>query len=135
MVKKYDITFFDLDIGAPSATIAEYGVSLNVAASKFISEWKYGKLGYDKARKLIVIHVHNDDLRSDGSFLISDKVTNNGYIRINSRDLVRTVSQYCEVSLTPSFRCLAEWDPDENYLVIDLKKVLDTSKTSDQNTQ
>ncbi|MGI6585141.1 MAG: hypothetical protein ACOX3L_04220 [Lutisporaceae bacterium] len=128
-MSKYNVQYFDIEKGAPSVTIAEYGISLNMAATKMIADWKYGKIGYDRNKKVVLIVPHNNDYDITGSFNIKEKVGNKNYLRINSRDLARVISQYCGVSLTPSFRCMAEWDEDEKLLVIDPSKVLEINKS------
>ncbi|HUW65267.1 MAG TPA: hypothetical protein VMW83_11370 [Spirochaetia bacterium] len=122
---KYNISFFDLSKGVPSATLADYGITLNSAASKILTQWKYARIGFDRTKNLIVIAPHNNDAEAPESFRIKDNAT---FIRISSKDFVRMVSQYCNIPLQPSSRCLAEWDKDETILVIDPKKVLDTSR-------
>lgn len=52
------------------------------------------------------------------------------YFRIHSKDFARVVSKYCAVPLSPSFRCIVEFDPTETLFVIDPKAILDTSKPS-----
>lgn len=128
---KYNISFFDVEKGAPSATIAEYGLTLNINATKMISNWKYAKLGYDKTKKIIIIKPHNNEDEASGSFVIQDKISSSSYLRINSRDFARVIAQYFGLSLTPSTRCLVEWDHEEEILIIDTNKILETSKTED----
>jgi hypothetical protein len=96
-----------------------------------ISDWKYAKLGYDKSKKIIIIKPHNEDNDAPGSFIIQDKIGNSNYLRINSRDFARVIAQYFGLSLTPSTRCLVEWDQDEKILIIDTNKILETGKTDD----
>lgn len=128
---KYNISFFELDKAAPSATIAEYGVTLNSSATKIIAEWKYAKIGYEKNKKAIIIKPHNDDADVQGSFAIKEKINNANYMRINSKDFVRVVSQYSGISLKPSIRFLVEWDDEEKLLIIDLNKILDSGKSEE----
>lgn len=129
-MSKYNIEFFDVDKGIPSATIADYGITLNPAATAFLAEWKYAKLGLDKDKKLIVVVPHNNDDEAPLSITVKERTEDQHYLRINSKDFLRLVAHQCSISLKPSFRCLAEWDEDENLLLIDLNSILDSKKAS-----
>lgn len=127
-MSKYNIEFFNVDKGVPTATIADYGITLNAAASALLSDYKYARIGLDKNRKLVVIAPHNNEEEAQGSIVLRERNEDQQYLRINNKDFLRLVAHQCGISLKPSLRCLAEWDAEENILVIDLNNVLDTQK-------
>lgn len=130
MVSKYNIEFFDVDKGIPSATIADYGITLNPAATSFLSDWKYAKLGLDKEKRIIVVLPHNNDDEATVSITVKERTEEQQYLRINNKDFLRLVAHQCSLSLKPSFRCLAEWDEEENLLLIDLNSILEPKKAA-----
>ncbi len=123
-MEKYNIQFFDLDTGVPSATLADYGITLNAAATKMLDGWKYARIGLDKNRRVVVLKPHNDDQDAVGCLRIRPRGGQQQYFRVNSKDLVRVVAKCCGIPLEPSTRCLVEWDSEEQLLVIDPKATL-----------
>lgn len=128
---KYEIELFDMQKGAASATIADYGITLNGAATSFLAGWRFARVGLDKKRKLIVLVPHNDEASASGSVDLRSRLANAQYLRISSKDFIRLVSLNCNMSFQPSVRCLAEWDDDEKVLVINLEKIIDVGRSDE----
>lgn len=129
-MSKYNIDFFDVDKGIPSATMADYGITLNAAAANFLSGWKYARLGLDREKRIIAIAPHNNDENGPSSIDIGNRAKEQPYLRINSKDFLRLVAHQCDISLKPSFRCLARWDSEESLLLIELNNILESPKSS-----
>lgn len=129
-MSKYNIDFFDVDKGIPSATMADYGITLNGAAAHLLSGWKYARLGLDREKKIIVVAPHNNDEAASGSIAIGSRAKEQPYLRINSKDFLRLVAHQCDIALKPSFRCLARWDNEESLLLIELNNIIESEKTS-----
>jgi len=129
-MSKYNIDFFDVDKGIPSATMADYGITLNTAAADLLSGWKYARLGLDREKNIVVVAPHNNDEAVSGSIAIGSRAKDQPYLRINSKDFLRLVAHQCNVALKPSFRCLARWDDEESLLLIELNSVLESKKPS-----
>lgn len=125
-MEKYNVQYFDIETGAAAATVAEYGITLNKVATELLQEWRYAKIGFDKEKKLIVIKPHNVEESSIGSITLNRK--NKQYLRINSRDFVRTVAHYCNVTLQETGKYLVEWDDEEKVLIINLNNKIEYRK-------
>ncbi len=123
---KYNVEYFDLDTGAPAATVAEYGITLNKVATEKLNEWRYARVGFDKGNKYIVIKPHNNEEEVSGSIELNKNKKQ--YLRINSRDFVRTVARYCDIQLKETGKYLVEWDGEENMLLIDLNNRIEFTR-------
>lgn len=129
-MNKYNIQYFEVDKGVPTATIADYGITLNAAATKLLADWKYAKIGFDKSLKIVALKPHNDDSQANISLSIQGRKGNLQNFRFSNKDFIRAVAKCCGISVKPSVRCLVEWDKEEELLIIDLQKTLNSKKES-----
>ncbi len=132
MSKPDNIMWLDMDKGIPSATIAKYGITLNSLATKIVSRHELVRIGYQKLDNALIIGVSSLEEQGgevpEGWFLVSDKITPNGYFRLNNKDLVRLIARYAKLDLHKRNRFMAEWDEVNSYLVVNLAGKLDTEK-------
>ncbi len=128
-MKPNDINWVDLERGLPSATIARYGITLNSTATDIIRKFEIGKVGFHKEGKSFIIAMANrEDYAGEmpeGWFSVADKITSNGYFRLNHKDLVRLIARYAGLDLVKKNRFLAEVDEERDYIIVDMTKKLE----------
>lgn len=126
---EFELEWFDPALGAPSISVAEYGLTFNKAAVDIIGDAPRVMLGFSKDRKLIGVKPLWGDLTPEEekkSFAFAEKKRDN-YIRIASKEFVRFISRHLpEVSFEKTIRYLAVWDDSLGMLLADLNRPIET---------
>ncbi len=118
-----DWHWFGLAHGMPSASVADYGITLNPAAADLLGSPGHLAVGLNTDARLVALRpVDPVDLGDVKNPLPFPGRTRGGAIRINSRDLVRAMRHYFGLA-EPTGRYLCRWE--KNQLVIDLNVRLD----------
>ncbi|NLK07287.1 MAG: hypothetical protein GX316_01140 [Firmicutes bacterium] len=116
----YNFEWFDREIGAPTVTIAEYGLIFNLSAIMTLGEPEGIMLGFDSEQLMLAVRpVKGEEAPNNVTFPFKERI-NRGFARINTKDFVRYIKQYFPLPFTKSIRCVARWDEDNNAMLVDL---------------
>lgn len=118
----FKFQWFNKEIGSPVVTIAEYGLLFNKACVSVMQNPEYILIGFDKDNFAIGINPLEE--KTEGAFEFAER-ERNGYVRINSRDFIRYITQYFPTKPKESLRCVARWEEDMGVLIVDLNQVID----------
>ncbi|MEW6573751.1 MAG: hypothetical protein AB1374_08985 [Bacillota bacterium] len=120
---KYEIEWYNPEVGTPIVSLAEYGLVFNKAASELLGNPNKIKLGFDKKNLIIAVASADNDDSSALQFYGKER---KGFTRINCKDFVRFITRYFpDINLVKAIRFLARMDKEEGILVVDLKKPID----------
>lgn len=123
----FKFEWFDREIGAPTVTLAEYGLVFNSSAIRTLGKPSRILLGFDKEQLVIAVRpVSDGELPDRATFPFAERIRR-GFARINSKDFIRYVNQYLPEPITKGVRCVARWDRGNNALLVDLKQVWDVN--------
>ncbi|MGQ9498640.1 MAG: hypothetical protein ACUVRC_09040 [Desulfotomaculales bacterium] len=116
------IEWFDPNIGAPSVSIAGYGLTFNRAAIQALGRPKQVMLGFDRVKNAVVVKpLHKpteSELEKSFPFAARER---NGSVRIASKEFIRFLTRYYpSIDLKKATRYLAKWDENEEVLIVDL---------------
>ncbi|MBU4533725.1 MAG: hypothetical protein U1D96_04040 [Eubacteriales bacterium] len=110
---------------------AEYGLILNPAAFRVLNEPAGVRLGYDRARRWIVMQAlfgEEDQIKQQEGIPVRGR---DGSFRVNGRDFARFVYRY-HPELRPgnrAVRYLAWITEDDGLLVVDMNQPLDPARS------
>ena len=130
----FKFEWYDRTIGAPTVTIAEYGLVFNTSAIKALGKPSRIRLGFDKEELVIAVRPMSDGEFPDSTTFPFTERIRRGVARINSKDFVRYINQFLPEPITRGVRCVARWDEGSNAMLVDLKQAWNDSaaeKTSD----
>lgn len=117
--------WYDREVGAPTVSIAEYGLVFNQSAIELLGTPDRIAIGFDKNNLALAIKPITSDNTSfpeNSTFPFAERVRNGEYARINNKDFVRYVSLYMPNPIIKALRCIARWDEDNEFLFVDLKQ-------------
>jgi hypothetical protein len=120
-------------LGTPVVALADYGLSLNLAAYKTLAEPTGVRLGFDRNRRWIVIKPlqgTEDEVRLQEGLPVRGR---DGSVRVNGRDFTRFVHRYYP-ELRPgnrAVRYLAWQSEDDGLLVVDLNQPVEMGRGND----
>lgn len=121
--------WYDRQLGAPTVTVAEYGLVFNESAVRTLGKPERVMLGFDKRDLVIAVKpLMGRELLNSGSFPFAERIRR-GFVRINSKDFVRYISLYLPQPIAKGVRCIARWDGEEKLMMIDLRQALDIEET------
>lgn len=112
--------------GAPIVSIASYGLTFNASAIELLKKPEKVLLGFDQTAKVIGVKpvTAEDEAEGTKGFTFA-KRERSGYIRISNKDFIQYVSNKVGIDLTKTTRFSADWDEDEQVLIIDITKPID----------
>jgi len=117
--------WFGLARGMPSVSVADYGLTLNAAAAELLGEPAFLAVGLNPERRLLALRpLSAEDVDGVKSPLPFPGRSRGDIIRINSRDLVRTLRHYLMLDESAG-RYLCRWDDNDRLLVVDFNVRLD----------
>lgn len=126
-----DFDWFDPSLGAPSISIAEYGITFNKAAVDAIGDAPRVMFGFSKERRLIGIKPLWECTAEEEkkSFAFAEK-KRDGYVRIASKEFVRFISRHLpDISFEKTMRYLVVWDDNLGMMIADLSRPIETAST------
>lgn len=121
----FHFEWYDREAGAPTVSIAEYGLVFNQSAIELLGTPEMIAIGFDKNNLALAIKpISKEDTSFPESrtFPFAERIRNGEYARINNKDFVRYVSLYMPNPIIKSLRCIARWDEENGYLFVDLKQ-------------
>lgn len=123
-----ELEWFDPQIGTPTVSIADYGLTFSRSAVEILSRPTYIALGFDKQNKRIVVKEVPEDHKGKIPFIEKER---NGYVRINNKDFVRFIMRYLPtISFTSkAIRYLSYYDQEKELLIVDLQRPLDEKES------
>ena len=121
--------WYDRQLGAPTVTVAEYGLVFNESAIRTLGKPGRVMLGFDKRELVIAVKaLMGTESLNSRSFPFAERIRG-GFARINSKDFVRYISLYLPQPITKGVRCIARWDEEKKLMMIDLRQALDIEGT------
>lgn len=119
-----DIIWSSQSSGAPIVTIATYGITFNSSTIELMNTPERIKMGYSpKSNKVLIKPSNKNDSKS---FKFAAREKKRGYIRIGNKDFVKYIANQSNLPLIEnSIRFPAEWDSQNNILVVDLNNPID----------
>ena len=119
---QYEFEWFDRTLGAPTVTIAQYGLIFNTSAIMGLGEPERIMLGFDNEQLIIAVKPISDQAISESTTFPFRGRIRRGFVRINCKDFVRYIRQYFLQPFTKSWRCVARWDATYHALLVDLRQ-------------
>lgn len=124
--------WYDREAGAPSVTLAEYGLVFNAAAVRAMDEPARVALGFDKERRVLGVRAAEYlNLPESKTYPFAERFKR-GFVRLNSKDFIRYLAQFLpHLDLARAQRFVARWDEAGSMLIVDLnQKVGESSESS-----
>lgn len=118
----YDFEWFDVQVGTPIVSVANYGLTFSRSAVLKMGTPEYVMLGFDKTNKIIAIKVCDDTERMKISFASKER---NGNVRISNKDFVRYIASNIDDASTfdkNAIRYTGLWDEENKLMIVDLKR-------------
>lgn len=119
-----NIDWFSPDLGAPLVSIANYGLTFNKAAVVKMKKPEAIKIGIERDKNLIAVKAVS---KNDNYAIKFAERENNGYVRINSKALIRLLRANFDYEFDKTVRFIGHMDEDNGLFLIDLKKPVDIS--------
>jgi|Wag4MinimDraft_17_1082658.scaffolds.fasta_scaffold00368_1 hypothetical protein len=119
-----DVIWSSQSSGAPIVTIATYGITFNSSTIDLMNKPKRIKMGYSPNSNKVLVKPTNEQ---DGkSFEFAAREKKRGYIRIGNKDFVKYIANQSNLPLIKdSIRFPAEWDSQNQLLIVDLNNPID----------
>lgn len=123
---EYNFVWTNPSAGAPIVSIASYGITFNSATIEMLKKPRNILIGFDTNAKVIGVKPIDDETNPK-AYDFAEK-ERKGYIRIGNRDLIKYISSQIGIDYSKSIRYLANWDENEQILIVDLMKPLNHDK-------
>ncbi len=116
-IKDFDFLWVKPKSGAPTVSIAKYGITFNQLSIEMLNSPKFIMLGFDRAKQTLAIKpvtTSEESLEYAYNFNIKK-----GFARVGCNDFVRMLGQYTGIDFNKSKRYIAT--ETEGYLLVNLK--------------
>lgn len=115
-----DIIWFDRALGAPTVTVAAYGIVFNRAAVEELGEPDYIRVGLvPGSRKIVFKAAANHEKDSAFPFKARQR-EHDGTVRITNKDLTRLIQHRLRIDLDRAIRCTALMNEETGMLEVTL---------------
>lgn len=131
---KFNFLWTTPSAGAPIVSIASYGISFNSMVIEILGRPARVLLGFDEKELAIGVKPINEGGEDPRTYKFADR-ERQGTVRIGNRDFLRYVSSKTGIDLKKTTKFLANWDDEDQILIVDLKTPLESSLIDEQNEE
>jgi|LSQX01.2.fsa_nt_gb hypothetical protein len=121
----FEFEWYDRESGAPTVSLAEYGLMFNRSAIEVLGCPARIALGFDKKKFVVAvkpIEFATKEFPENRTFPFAERIKDGDFARINNKDFIRYVGQHLPHPIKKAMRCIARWDEQDGVLLIDLKQ-------------